>query len=130
MNSKPLPKNVLTADEQTSPDSDPLPELSAFQRDALVAIARLSSAGDEPPLGLDVKKFLEAQYGREVHHGQVYPNINTLVEKGIVERERRDSRSKWLHLTDEGGAAWQALQAWVCPNENGAGSPGSERDRR
>ena len=77
-------------------------DLTGFQRDLLYVIAGL----DEPH-GLGIKEELQDYYEKEIHHGRLYPNLDTLVEKGqldrrtnnytITRRGRReiDARSDW-----------------------------------
>jgi len=50
-------------------------DLTGFQRDLLYVIAGL----DEPH-GLAIKEELEDYYEKEIHHGRLYPNLDTLVE--------------------------------------------------
>ena len=55
-------------------------DLTGFQRDLLYVIS-----GHEEPHGLAIKEELEAYYEKEIHHGRLYPNLDTLVDKGLVE---------------------------------------------
>ncbi|WP_239647675.1 PadR family transcriptional regulator [Natrinema altunense] len=75
-------------------------DLSGFQRDALEAIARLERE-DETCYGLAIKRRLEPQYG-DVNHGRLYPNLDTLVERGLVEKAALDQRTNEYALTDDG----------------------------
>jgi len=59
-------------------------DLTGFQRDLLTV-----TAGIEEPHGLAIKDELEDYYEKEIHHGRLYPNLDTLVEKGLVEKERK-----------------------------------------
>lgn len=72
-------------------------DLTAFQRDLLIAISGL----DEPK-GLDVKEALEEYYGTEIRHGRLYPNLDTLVNKGLVEKGQQDRRTNKYLLTERG----------------------------
>jgi DNA-binding PadR family transcriptional regulator len=56
-------------------------DLTRFQRDLLYVIAGL----DEPH-GLAIKDELESYYETEIHHGRLYPNLDTLVDKGSWRR--------------------------------------------
>lgn len=69
-------------------------ELSGFQRDLLVVIAGLDS-----PKGLTIKEELEKYYEEEIHHGRLYPNLDTLVEEGLVDKLSIDKRSNGYVLT-------------------------------
>ncbi|WP_101296062.1 PadR family transcriptional regulator [Halegenticoccus soli] len=80
-------------------------ELSGFQRDLLVVIAGL----DEPS-GQDVKENLEAVYGTEINHGRLYPNLDTLVQQGYVEKGTLDRRTNFYAVTDHG---LDTLREWA-----------------
>jgi PadR family transcriptional regulator PadR len=82
-------------------------DLTGFQRDLLVVIAGL----DEPH-GLAVKEELEEYYGTEVNHGRLYPNLDELVEKGLVEKGQKDRRTNVYHLTQRGRRELDARQEW------------------
>ncbi|MFO7907959.1 MAG: helix-turn-helix transcriptional regulator [Pirellulaceae bacterium] len=45
--------------------------------------------------GLAIKEELEDYYEKEIHHGRLYPNLDTLVEKGLVEKGQRDRRTNY-----------------------------------
>ncbi|MFC7166208.1 PadR family transcriptional regulator [Halospeciosus flavus] len=72
-------------------------DLIAFQRDLLYVIGGL-----DDPSGLDVKEELEEYYESEVHHGRLYPNLDTVVEKGLVEKGKVDQRTNYYTLTRRG----------------------------
>ena len=71
-------------------------ELTAFQRNILVILA------EEPMYGLAIKRELESYYGSEVNHGRLYPNLDDLVELGLVEKSELDKRTNQYALTDDG----------------------------
>lgn len=86
----------------------PLHDLSAFQRDALVVIRDL----DEPH-GLGIKAKLEEVYGeQEINHGRLYPNLDDLVEKGLVEKGSLDDRTNSYTLTRRGRRELGADAEW------------------
>lgn len=68
-------------------------DLTGFQRDLLYVIAALDG-----PHGLAIKRELEAHYGHDIRHGRLYPNLDSLVEKGLVEKGRRNARSNEYSL--------------------------------
>jgi DNA-binding PadR family transcriptional regulator len=72
-------------------------DLTGFQRDLLYVIAGL-----DDPKGLAVKDELEDYYEKEIHHGRLYPNLDTLVDKGLVEKGERDRRTNFYTLTQRG----------------------------
>jgi len=51
-------------------------DLTGFQRDLLYVIA-----GEKNPRAA-IKEELEDYYEEEIHHGRLYPNLDTLVDKG------------------------------------------------
>jgi DNA-binding PadR family transcriptional regulator len=69
-------------------------DLTGFQRDLLYVIASL----DEPK-GLAIKEELEEYYEGEINHGRLYPNLDTLVEKGLVGKGSIDDRTNSYSLT-------------------------------
>ena len=82
-------------------------DLTAFQRDLLYAIAGL-----DQPHGLAIKAELETYYETEVHHGRLYPNLDTLVEKGLVEKGSLDRRTNVYTLTARGRRELRARRNW------------------
>ena len=82
-------------------------ELTGFQRDLLYTISGL-----EEPHGLAIKEKLEDYYEKEIHHGRLYPNLDTLVEKGLVEKGERDRRTNVYTLSEQGRQAIQTRRDW------------------
>ncbi|EMA72621.1 helix-turn-helix transcriptional regulator [Halorubrum distributum] len=82
-------------------------DLTGFQRDLLYVIAGL----DEPH-GLAIKDELEDYYQKEIHHGRLYPNLDTLVEKGLVEKSQKDRRTNAYELTRRGEREIDARIEW------------------
>jgi DNA-binding PadR family transcriptional regulator len=82
-------------------------DLTGFQRDLLVVIA-----GKEEPHGLAIKEELEEYYESDVNHGRLYPNLDELVEKGLVEKGEKDRRTNIYHLTQRGERELDARQDW------------------
>ncbi|QLC33748.1 helix-turn-helix transcriptional regulator [Halarchaeum sp. CBA1220] len=71
-------------------------DLTAFQKNILVVLA------EEPRYGLAVKRELEDYYDEEVNHGRLYPNLDDLVNKGLVEKSELDKRTNQYALTEDG----------------------------
>lgn len=71
-------------------------DLTAFQQNILTVL------GEEPLYGLAVKRELENYYGNEINHGRLYPNLDELVERGLVAKSALDKRTNEYELTDEG----------------------------
>ena len=82
-------------------------DLTGFQRDLLYVIA-----GQSEPHGLAIKEKLEDYYEKEIHHGRLYPNLDTLVDKGLVEKGQRDRRTNYYKLTQRGRREIEARQEW------------------
>lgn len=77
-------------------------DLTGFQRDLLYVIA-----GFDSPHGLAIKVELEDYYGKEVHSGRLYPNLDTLSEKG-----QHDQRTNSYTLTDRGQRELDTRREW------------------
>jgi len=82
-------------------------DLTGFQRDLLYVIA-----GEDDPHGLAIKEELEDYYESEIHHGRLYPNLDTLVEKGIVDKGEVDRRTNYYALTQRGEREIEARREW------------------
>ncbi|MEF8775405.1 MAG: PadR family transcriptional regulator [Haloarculaceae archaeon] len=82
-------------------------DLTGFQRDLLVVIAGL-----EDPHGLAIKEELEEYYESDVNHGRLYPNLDELVSKGLVEKGQKDRRTNVYRLTARGERELSARQSW------------------
>ena len=82
-------------------------DLTGFQRDLLYTIA-----GMDEPHGLAIKDQLEDYYGKEIHHGRLYPNLDTLVEKGLVDKGEVDRRTNYYALTSRGHREIEARRGW------------------
>ena len=82
-------------------------DLTGFQRDLLYVIAGLDG-----PKGLAIKERLDKYYGTEINHGRLYPNLDALVEKGLVEKGRIDDRTNAYTLTQRGERELEARREW------------------
>jgi len=81
--------------------------LTAFQRDVLYAIAGL-----DEPYGLAIKDELDGYYETEINHGRLYPNLDTLVEQGLVEKGKLDDRTNHYTLTSEARRLFRERRDW------------------
>jgi DNA-binding PadR family transcriptional regulator len=93
-------------------------ELTGFQRDLLYVIA-----GSDQPSGQAIRRTLEA-YIDNVNHGRLYPNLDTLVEHGLVEKGDQDQRTNYYEVTEEGEALLSRRREW----ENQYVTPPDETD--
>ena len=75
-------------------------DLTGLQRDLLYVIAGLDDT--ERPYGLAIKREIETNYTNEINHGQLYPNLDTLVEHGLVEKGTIDKRTNSYELIERG----------------------------
>lgn len=82
-------------------------DLTAFQRDLLIVIAGL----DEPH-GLAVKEEMENYYEKDIQHGHLYPNLDTLVEKGLVEKHAKDKRTNAYTIRSRGQRELAGRHEW------------------
>lgn len=82
-------------------------DLTGFRRDLLYVIA-----GSDEPHGLAIKEELEQYYETEIHHGRLYPNLDTLVNKGLVEKGEIDRRTNSYTLTQRGRREIEARAEW------------------
>lgn len=82
-------------------------DLTGFQRDLLFVIAGL----DEPN-GLEIKAELETYYESDIRHGRLYPNLDTLVDEGFVEKGKHDQRTNKYLLTEKGKRTIRDRFAW------------------
>ncbi|MFT4948702.1 MAG: DNA-binding PadR family transcriptional regulator [Natronomonas sp.] len=96
------------SEAQTVPDSPGIArELTAFQQNILTILA------EEARYGLAIKRELETYYDSEVNHGRLYPNLDDLVEMGLVEKSELDKRTNQYALTDEGYQALLDQLSWT-----------------
>lgn len=82
-------------------------DLTGFQRDLLYVVAGLNE-----PHGLAIKEELENYYEKEIYHGRLYPNLDTLVEKGLVEKGEKDRRTNQYAVTRRGEREITARREW------------------
>ena len=82
-------------------------DLTAFQQNILVILSR------EPMYGLAIKRNLQLYYEDEVNHGRLYPNLDDLVDAGLVEKSELDKRTNQYALTDAGHRAIIDRLRWV-----------------
>lgn len=82
-------------------------DLTAFQRDLLYIINGLDA-----PKGLAIKDELDEYYEKEVNHGRLYPNLNTLVDMGLVKKGQQDNRTNAYTLTNRAHREIEVRREW------------------
>ena len=95
------------SEAQTLTETSTARNLTAFQKNILTILS------EEPMYGLAIKRELEDYYGTEVNHGRLYPNLDDLVEEGLVEKSELDKRTNQYALTEEGYQALLDQLAWM-----------------
>ena len=78
--------------------------LHAFRRDLLVTIA----AFETPPKGVAIKDVLSSEYGEEVRHGRLYPNLDALADADLLDKGTYDDRTNKYELTEWGERVLEA----------------------
>lgn len=81
--------------------------LSAFNRDVLWI---LSKEGEQK--GVDIRLSLEDYYDSPVNHGQLYPNLDDLVDAGFVNKGKIDGRTNSYAPTEEGRRVLSSRHTW------------------
>ena len=94
------------SEAQAIPNREEIRDLTAFQHNILVILA------EEPRYGLAIKRELEDYYGSEVNHGRLYPNLDDLVEMGLIEKSELDKRTNQYELTEAGFNAVLDVLEW------------------
>lgn len=82
-------------------------ETTGFQRDILCVLCGL-----EEPKGMEIQSELESYYGSDVLHARVYQNLDSLAERGLVEKGERDERTNYYRITDAGREAVRDVIEW------------------
>ncbi|WP_226043338.1 helix-turn-helix transcriptional regulator [Natrinema sp. DC36] len=95
----------MVATDRSAPDM--VSNLTAFQRDLLFVIASVG-----PAKGLAVKDELSDYYAKEINHGQLYPNLDTLVDRGLVEKGPMDRRTNSYELTPRAKQELESRREW------------------
>mgnify|MGYP006272345277 FL=1 len=82
--------------------------LTGFQRDLLVV-----ASGLQKPSGQEIKDHIEDATGTQVKHGRLYPNLDTLVERGLLEKGQHDRRTNYYQITEKGSLTIQEQLEWM-----------------
>lgn len=100
-------QHIATLNNTRSLLATAMHDLTGFQRDLLYTIGGLGE-----PHGLAIKEQLEDYYESEVHHGRLYPNLDTLVEKGLISKSEADRRTNIYSLNRRGRREIQDRRDW------------------
>ncbi|EMA46490.1 PadR family transcriptional regulator [Halobiforma nitratireducens] len=82
-------------------------DLTGFQRDLLYVIA-----GEDRPSGQDLKDEVEQYYSSEINHGRLYPNLDAIVNKELVEKGELDRRTNYYNITKNGEEVIEERREW------------------
>jgi DNA-binding PadR family transcriptional regulator len=88
----------------------PLHELNGFQRDIMTVVD--SAEDDSDRVGLRIKEALDQEYG-DINHGRLYPNLDALVDDGLLAKAKIDGRTNSYGLTLKGKKRLDAHRAWM-----------------
>ena len=72
-------------------------DLNNSKRDLLVEIYQL-----DQPSGQDIRGRMKAEHGEDVKHGRLYPNLNDLVDLGLLDKGEQNLRSNYYQITNDG----------------------------
>lgn len=90
-------------------------DLTAFQRDLLFVINGLEddqSIDRELPHGIAVNEGISGYYKEPINHGRLYPNLDRLVDMGLVSKESIDERTNGYTLTARGRRVLEDRREW------------------
>lgn len=96
-------------------------DLTTFQQLSLLAIAIEERHENQTPHGLKIKEYLTDWYrargelgpNEDVNHGRLYPNLDELVDAGLVRKTERDKRTNNYTLTEEGSEQIENLERLI-----------------
>lgn len=100
-------KSITNSRVPVRPPEYKMDDLTGFQRDLLYVIA-----GADQPSGQDVKDEVETYYNSEINHGRLYPNLDTLVNKDLVEKGQLDRRTNYYEISDRGQQTIEERREW------------------
>lgn len=79
----------------------------------LFQLLELATVVEQSRYGLAVKRELEAYYGEKIHHGRLYPNLDRLVDLGLVEKYEIDKRTNGYEATERGERLYAAFVRYL-----------------
>jgi len=72
-------------------------DLNSSKRDLLVEIYQM-----DQPSGQDIRHRMKAEHNEDVDHGRLYPNLNDLVDCGLLDKGEQDQRTNYYQITNDG----------------------------
>ena len=72
-------------------------DLNNSKRDLLVEIYQM-----DQPSGQDIRGRMKAEHNEDVDHGRLYPNLNDLVDLGLLDKGEQNLRSNYYQITNDG----------------------------
>lgn len=82
-------------------------DMTAFQRDVLFILQSM-----EEPSGLEIKSTIDEYYQDDINHGRLYPNLDQLVDLGLVTKGEQDKRTNKYGLTRRGKQELKHRHKW------------------
>jgi len=107
-----MTESTTAGEARTDGDEPPNQKLADLSKFQLRILAVLAADGGAPK-GLAIKERLKEYYDAEVNHGQLYPNLDDLVNAGLVEKGTKDRRTNAYGISDTGRDALQTEVAWL-----------------
>lgn len=86
-------------------------DLTLFRVECLAAIAHLD-AEQEVVNGLEVLETVANRLDVESRHGRIYPNLEWLIERELVEKQKVNGRTNAYSLTSLGTQALRFFGEW------------------
>jgi len=72
-------------------------DLNGSKRDLLVEIYQM-----DQPSGQDIRHRMKAEHDEDVDHGRLYPNLDDLVDYGLIDKGEQNLRSNYYQITNDG----------------------------
>ena len=72
-------------------------DLNASNRDLLVEIYQM-----DQPSGQDIQHRMKAEHNEDVDHGRLYPNLDDLVDYGLLDKGEQNLRTNYYQITNDG----------------------------
>jgi len=82
-------------------------QLTGFQRDLLYCAASL-----DDPYGLEIGREVEQYSSLNLNNGRLYQNLNTLAEKGLINKKQKDDRTILYMITPDAKEIIENRQKW------------------